>query len=52
MVVDVLTAKAAGMRCWLVAGGAGGVQSWREALALGPERVLDRFDEIRPMPHA
>lgn len=49
MVVDVRTAKAAGMRCWLVAGGAGGVQSWQEALSLGPERVLDRFDEIRPM---
>jgi phosphoglycolate phosphatase len=49
MVVDVRTAKAAGMRCWLVAGGAGGEQGWRDALALGPERVLDRFEEIRQL---
>jgi phosphoglycolate phosphatase len=41
--VDVLTGKAAGMTTWLVPGGAG---NWDEAVAAGPDRVLESFDEV------
>lgn len=43
MAIDVKTAKAAGMACWLVPGGAAGQES---ATAAGPDRVLRGFDEL------
>jgi len=43
MAIDVHTAKAAGMTCWLVPGGAAGLES---ATAAGPDRVLRGFDEL------
>jgi 2-phosphoglycolate phosphatase len=43
MSIDVKTAKAAGMTCWLVPGGAAGQES---AEAAGPDRVLTGFDEL------
>ena len=43
MSIDVNTAKAAGMTCWLVLGGAAGQDS---AEAAGPDRVLRGFDEL------
>jgi HAD superfamily hydrolase (TIGR01509 family) len=47
MHVDVLTAKAAQMDCWLIDGGAGGEKGWQMALAAGPTLVLDSFAQIR-----
>ena len=43
MSVDVLTGKAAQMNTWLVPGGAG---NWQEAVAAGPDRVLDTFADV------
>ena len=43
MSVDVLTGKAAQMTTWLVPGGAG---KWDEALAAGPDRVLQSFRQM------
>lgn len=43
MAVDVQTAKAAGVRVWLVPGGATGRES---ATAAGPDRVLTGFAEV------
>lgn len=43
MSIDVHTAKAAGMPCWLVPGGAAGMDS---AEAAGPDRVLTGFAEL------
>ena len=43
MAVDVHTAKAAGMRVWLVTGGATGQES---ATAAGPDRTLNAFADI------
>ena len=43
MAVDVHTAKAAGMRVWLVPGGATGQES---ATAAGPDRTLNAFADI------
>jgi len=43
MAIDVHTAKAAGVTCWLVPGGAAGLES---AAAAGPDRVLHGFDEL------
>lgn len=43
MSIDVQTAKAAGMPCWLVLGGAAGMES---AEAAGPDRVLSHFAEL------
>jgi phosphoglycolate phosphatase len=49
MHVDVETAKATGMPCWLVEGGAGGSDSWQKALAAKPDKVLKQFDEIKSL---
>lgn len=43
MAVDVETARAAGMRVWIVPGGAAGQQSVEAAK---PDRMLSRFQEI------
>jgi phosphoglycolate phosphatase len=43
MDVDVRTAKAAGMACWLVPGGAGDPAA---AIAAGPARILPHFSAI------
>jgi phosphoglycolate phosphatase len=43
MVVDVETAKAAGVAVWLVPGGATGIDSAANA---GPDRVLKGFGEL------
>jgi len=43
MSIDVHTAKAAGVPCWLVPGGAAGLES---AEAAGPNRVLTGFAEL------
>ena len=43
MSIDVKTAKAAGVECWLVPGGAAGQES---AEAAGPDRVLGHFTEM------
>jgi phosphoglycolate phosphatase len=43
MSIDVKTAQAAGMTCWLVPGGAAGQES---AEAAGPDRVLTGFNEL------
>lgn len=43
MSIDVKTAKAAGVACWLVPGGAAGLES---AAAAGPDRILRGFDEL------
>ena len=43
MAVDVQTAKAAGVRVWLVPGGATGQETAANA---GPDRVLKDFGEL------
>lgn len=43
MAIDVRTAKAAGIPCWLVPGGAAGQES---AASAGPDRILRDFTEI------
>lgn len=43
MAIDVHTAKAAGLPVWIVPGGATGLES---AASAGPDRVLDRFEDM------